>query len=200
MERRKLNVQNYGSSWMKPPGVFRSLHQIREEEREMKEHAEAMRREQLAQELAEAEAVEELMDDDLMETRNLDDDIPDQDDLSASEEDDDSDDSDDERNEARVPSVMVQHISEDMYTEAVIQGDSFGAEGGLNPTDEDRSQMFEEDDIAHDDTLNMNVDLDMDVDMDGDLDGSVLDGEISGYEHTDTDDELTSSEADSDSS
>ncbi|KFY20385.1 hypothetical protein V491_03753, partial [Pseudogymnoascus sp. VKM F-3775] len=61
MERRKQNVQNYGSSWIKPPGVVKSLHQLREEKRELEEHQEALRREQLAQELAEAEVADELL-------------------------------------------------------------------------------------------------------------------------------------------
>ena len=56
MERRKHNIQNYGNSWIKPPGIPKSLYQLREEKREMEEHQEALRREALAQELAEAEA------------------------------------------------------------------------------------------------------------------------------------------------
>ncbi|KAK3946743.1 Apc15p protein-domain-containing protein [Pseudoneurospora amorphoporcata] len=57
MERRKANVSNLGSTWLKPPGVSKTLFQMREEERERQEHEEAMRREEmLARELAEAEA------------------------------------------------------------------------------------------------------------------------------------------------
>lgn len=194
MERRKQNVQNYGSSWMKPPGVFRSLHQMREEQRELEEHQEAMRREQLAQELAEAEAAEDLMiDDELEQARDLDDDVPEADDLQSA-----ADDSEDElESDEDAPRIVAQRVSEEGYRNAIIRGDDFGAEGGLDPSEEDRSQMFEEEDVAHDDTLNMNADLDMDVDMDGDLDGSVPEGEISGYEHTDTEDELTSSDENS---
>lgn len=55
-ERRRANVGNLGSTWLKPPGVMKTLFQMREERREAEEHAEAMRREMLAQELAEAEA------------------------------------------------------------------------------------------------------------------------------------------------
>ncbi|KAL1875344.1 hypothetical protein VTK73DRAFT_10078 [Phialemonium thermophilum] len=55
-ERRRSNVANFGATWLKPPGVSKTLFQMREERREQEEHAEAMRREQLAQELAEAEA------------------------------------------------------------------------------------------------------------------------------------------------
>ncbi|KAI0402161.1 Apc15p protein-domain-containing protein [Xylaria palmicola] len=56
LERRRQNVTNFGSAWLKPPGLPKTLHQLREERREAEEHQEAMRREQLAQELAEAEA------------------------------------------------------------------------------------------------------------------------------------------------
>nr|CAD01138.1 conserved hypothetical protein [Neurospora crassa] len=57
MERRKANVSNLGSTWLKPLGVSKTLFQMREEERERQEHEEAMRREEmLAGELAEAEA------------------------------------------------------------------------------------------------------------------------------------------------
>ncbi|KAK1750018.1 Apc15p protein-domain-containing protein [Echria macrotheca] len=57
-ERRRANAANLGSTWLKPPGVAKTLFQMREERREAEEHAEAMRREMLAQELAEAEAAE----------------------------------------------------------------------------------------------------------------------------------------------
>ncbi|KAI1343974.1 Apc15p protein-domain-containing protein [Xylariaceae sp. FL0016] len=56
LDRRRQNVTNFGSAWLKPPGIPKTLHQLREERREAEEHAEALRREQLAQELAEAEA------------------------------------------------------------------------------------------------------------------------------------------------
>lgn len=60
MDRRRLNVSNFGSAWLKPPGVPKTLFQMREERREAEEHAEAMRREQqLAAQLAEAEAERE---------------------------------------------------------------------------------------------------------------------------------------------
>ncbi|KAK0373371.1 hypothetical protein CLIM01_09269 [Colletotrichum limetticola] len=89
MDRRRLHVQNFGSTWLKPPGVPKTLHQIREERREQEEHAEAMRREQLALELAEAEAGGQDDDGGLgvlgegedgeqeEEARDLDDEIPD---------------------------------------------------------------------------------------------------------------------------
>ncbi|KAK2016627.1 hypothetical protein LZ32DRAFT_84654 [Colletotrichum eremochloae] len=125
MDRRRLHVQNFGSTWLKPPGVPKSLHQMREERREQEEHAEAMRREQLAQELAEAEAAGQDGLGDIAEgeeageggeeVRDLDDEIPDAeesfgfdggedsiaDELSSSEggiHDDDDDDDDDEDN------------------------------------------------------------------------------------------------------
>ncbi|ROW17178.1 hypothetical protein VPNG_01123 [Cytospora leucostoma] len=88
MERRRLNVSNFGSAWLKPPGVPKTLFQMREERREAEEHAEAVRREQqLAASMAEAETEgatgEDEMDESMMggggegeEVQDLDDDIP----------------------------------------------------------------------------------------------------------------------------
>ncbi|CAK7209316.1 hypothetical protein SBRCBS47491_000402 [Sporothrix bragantina] len=55
-DRRKQHIANFGSTWLKPPGVPKTLFQIREECREQEEQAEAERREELAQQLAQAEA------------------------------------------------------------------------------------------------------------------------------------------------
>ncbi|KAK3683561.1 Apc15p protein-domain-containing protein [Podospora appendiculata] len=96
MQRRRANVGNLGSTWIKPPGVAKTLFQLREERREALEHAEAVRREMLAQELAEAEAGGGVGGDDPMDVllmedldaneaivedagRDLDEDIPDAD-------------------------------------------------------------------------------------------------------------------------
>lgn len=203
MERRKQNVQNYGSSWIKPPGVFKSLHQIREERREMEEHQEALRREQLAHELAEAEAAEELLqgdgdDGDMEEVRDLDDDIPEADttgiDQDGSSDDEDSDEDDVPRG------VLAQRMPDDMFRDALIRGDEshdgFAGEDGLGSDEEDGSQMFQEEDLAHDHGVGNDADLDMDMNMDADLDDDVPEGELGGYEHTDTEEELSSTEDD----
>jgi len=124
-ERRRANVGNLGATWLKPPGVTKTLFQLREERREAEEHAEAMRREMLAQELAEAEAgggavapladeggaVAMGMDGDgdeqMMEDgggRDLDDDIPDADDggfgFDGVSDDEEEEDEEDEENES----------------------------------------------------------------------------------------------------
>jgi hypothetical protein len=116
-ERRRHNVSSFGSTWLKPPGIGKSLFQLREERREAEEHAEALRRERLAQELAEAEAAnaeaavgdvtmpsdggvaeggDEAMGDLDGEARDLDDEIPDADaegfGLDGAESNDDEDD------------------------------------------------------------------------------------------------------------
>lgn len=128
LQRRRAAVTNLGSTWLKPPGLTKTLFQMREERREAEEHAEAMRREMLAQELAEAEAeaaaqaaaaaeddgvlpgsdagMGSMMEGDGM--RDLDADIPDADDAggfgydgasSDEDEDEDEDDEDEEEEE-----------------------------------------------------------------------------------------------------
>ncbi|KAG5927816.1 hypothetical protein E4U53_002799 [Claviceps sorghi] len=109
MHRRRIHVQNFGSTWLRPLGVPKTLHQMREEKRELEEHQEALRREQLAQEYAEAaaggdDAEEGLMDDVQLDgAQDLDDEIPDADtagglfamDADSDDSDDDDDDDDD---------------------------------------------------------------------------------------------------------
>ncbi|KAI3327622.1 Apc15p protein-domain-containing protein [Xylariaceae sp. AK1471] len=234
IERRRQNVTNYGSAWLKPPGLPKTLHQLREERREAEEHQEALRREQLAQELAEAEAeaaggggggggadLDAMLDappvgDDGMDdvqldgARDLDDDIPEADgaDFGLSDEDeedegddedddDDNDDGDDEAHEMRIAHAQQQQLmtqrmrqANDAFREVMARGrDSAAMYGGDEDIDdEDQSQMLEEEDLigAHGDMGDMG--------MGADLDDEIPEAEsMGGYEHTDTEAELSSS-------
>ncbi|KAE8449179.1 hypothetical protein EG329_008346 [Mollisiaceae sp. DMI_Dod_QoI] len=204
MERRKQNIQNYGSSWIKPPGIPKSLYQMREEEREMKEHQEALRREQLAQELAEAEAegLDEMlqgegMDGDMGEARDLDDDVPD---AETTRLEEDESDGSDEENETEEPprGMLAARIPDDVYREAIVRGEEvrtnrFGEEGGSALDEEDHSGMLQEEDLVHENRDHHDEDMDMDADLDADI----PDADEGGYEHTDTEAELTSSDDES---
>ncbi|KAG4444268.1 hypothetical protein IFR05_000243 [Cadophora sp. M221] len=210
MERRKLNIQNYGSGWIKPPGIQKSLHQQREEKREMEEHQEALRREALAQELAEAEAAEgvdellqgEGMDGDVEELRDLDDDVPDADaDATRLLESDSESSEEDEENEVdEVPrNVLASRLPDDVYREALLRGEEvrqtrFGEEGSVGDDDEGGDNMLQEEDLMHENHGELH---DMDMNMDGDLDDDIPEASADGYEHTDTEEELSSSEEDS---
>ncbi|PTB39995.1 hypothetical protein M441DRAFT_47877 [Trichoderma asperellum CBS 433.97] len=223
MHRRRMNVQNFGSTWLKPPGVPKTLHQMREEKREQEEHQEAMRREQLAQELAEAEGGG-TMDDGMMDdvqldgAQDLDDEIPDADDAfnpssDDSEEEDDDDDEDVEDDEYYEQALDEQEVYEDTvrqeteyeleaarmrmtddaFREALVRGDP-EADGSVyggaeEEEDESRSQILDEDDFAQDGTL----DDGMAGDMDADLDDDIPDADDGGYEHTDSEAEVSSS-------
>lgn len=199
IERRKQNIQNYGNSWIKPPGVSKSLYQMREEKREMEEHQEALRREQLAQELAEAEAEDVLlqgegMDGDVEEARDLDDDVPEAETTHLGDEDEeDSDTENAEPEEAdQVPrGILAARLPDDVYREALVRGDgvatAFGDEGGSAMDDE--SQMLQEEDLVHAGAPgHEETGMDLDADLDDDI------PEADGYEHTDSDAELSSDE------
>lgn len=220
MQRRRLNIQNYGSGWLKPPGVPKTLHQMREEKREQEEHQEAMRREQLAQELAEAEA-EGMPEDGTMDdvqldgAQDLDDEIPDADDGFGFDDDDDEDDEeedeeeeeeDDDATEAdesalreeRQNDLMASQIrmNDDTFREALVRGepdagDMYG--DGEDLEAEDNGHLLDEDDFAQEGT-----DDGLGVDMDADLDDDIPEAESGGYEHTDSEAELTSSEEEED--
>lgn len=231
MERRRQNVVNFGSTWLKPPGVSKTLHQLREERREVEEHQEAMRREQLAQELAEAEAAgaggvdgglnapeggdeDGVMDDVQLDgARDLDEDIPEADaadfgmgsDEDDEEEDEDSDEDEDEdeeeddgpeqRAERTQRELMAQRMraADDAFRESLARGPDgpsyYGADDEVD--EEHQAQMIQEDDVVgHGD------DGDGGLDMDADLDDDIPEAEDDGYEHTDSEDDVTSSEAD----
>ncbi|KAI1460776.1 Apc15p protein-domain-containing protein [Annulohypoxylon moriforme] len=227
IERRRANVTNFGAAWLKPPGIPKTLHQLREERREAEEHAEALRREALAQELAEAEAgaggVDALLDvpgegedgDGVMDdvqldgARDLDEDIPEADDFglgSGSEEDEDEeddsdseedDDDDDDENEAERRAAYAQQVlmahrmrqADDAFRESMVRGRDGGNYYGVDDEvdDEDQAQMIEEDDlVGHGDGG--------DMDMEGDLDDDIPEAEDAGYEHTDSEADLSSEE------
>ncbi|KFA68693.1 hypothetical protein S40285_02619 [Stachybotrys chlorohalonatus IBT 40285] len=216
--RRRANVQNFGCGWLKPPGIPKTLHQIREEKREQEEHQEAMRREQLAQELADAETggmpEDGMMDDVQLDgAQDLDDDIPDaEDEFGVGAGDDDEDDEEEQdanestseeeyeeaEGEERQNDLMAARLrmTDDAFREALVRGnadgdDVYGDEADLEELDQ--TNILEEDDFAVD-----NMDDGMGLDMDADLDDDIPEADSGGYEHTDSDAEITSSEADDD--
>lgn len=205
MERRKQNIQNYGNAWIKPPGIPKTLYQMREEKREQEEHQEALRREALAQELADAEAegAAELlqgegMDGEMDEVRDLDDLVPEADTTGVDAED--SENEDFENDVEEVPrGVLASRMPDDVYREALVHGEEvranrFGVDGGSTIDEEDASQMLQEEDLVIE---GQRQHLDMDMDMDADLDDDIPEAEDGGYEHTDTEEELSSSEDES---
>ncbi|TVY87674.1 hypothetical protein LAWI1_G004300 [Lachnellula willkommii] len=204
---RNTYNDNYGNSWIKPPGIPKSLYQLREEKREMEEHQEALRREALAQELAEAEAggadallQGEGMDGDMEGARDLDDDVPEAETTQLEADDaDDSDDEDVEQDEGdEIPrGILASRLPDDVYREALVRGEEvrttrFGDEGG-STIDGDESQMLQEEDLYQSGTGHQDMDMDMDADLDAEI------PEAGGYEHTDTEAELSSSDDDDES-
>jgi hypothetical protein len=181
----------------------------------MEEHQESLRREALAQELleAEAEGVEDLLqggvEEGMDEVRDLDDEVPEanttgleaeDDDEEDDEEDEDEDEDEDEENDSEdVPrGVLASRMPDDVYREALVRGEQarttgFGDDGGSTIDEEDPSQMLQEEDLVHEPREgDHNADL---MDMDADLDADIPEAESAGgYEHTDTEEELTSSD------
>ncbi|KAI1760887.1 Apc15p protein-domain-containing protein [Hypoxylon sp. FL1150] len=236
LDRRRKNVALFGSTWLKPFGVPKTLHQLREERREAEEHQEALRREQLAQELAEAEAggagggagggdadavlndtlatgaggVDEdgAMDDVQLDgARDLDDDIPEADDdfgIGSSDDDDEEEDEEDEDEEDEEdPEQRAAHAQQQLMQQRMRQADDAFRESmarGRDSThyygvddevdDEDQAQMIEEDDLVG------HGDDGADLDMEADLDDDIPEAEDEGYEHTDSEAELSSDDDD----
>ncbi|KAH8677428.1 Apc15p protein-domain-containing protein [Xylariales sp. PMI_506] len=231
IERRLHNVAHFGSTWLKPPGVPKTLHQIREERREQDDHQEALRREQLAQELADAEAEAGMgepeaalggagdadADDDAMGdaagsdamddvqldgARDLDDEIPEADDdfaLSPVSDDSDEDTSDNSSEDDEEPmgtpagAIRTARLQQGLMTQRMRHThdqlrDSLGGDED-EVDEEDQEQMIEEGDVLGAET----DDMGMDVDLDDDVPEAES---LGGYEHTDSEAELSSSDSD----
>lgn len=192
----------------------------------MEEHQEALRREQLAQELAEAEAEAAGMDEMMQgegeeeEARDLDDDIPEADNTGLSIVEDEDDDAENEptgdtpastRAQARedfhartnagtaaAAAIMARipaRVPDDVYREALARGEDpapsgFGDDGASTIDEEAQEGMLQEEDLLHEEPE--------DLDMDADLDAEIPDAdEASGYEHTESEAELTSDDDES---
>lgn len=195
--------------WLKPAGVVKTLHQIREERREQEEHQEALRREALAQELAEAEAAgqgeffgeeEGVGDVTLDGARDLDDEIPEGNDLDmgfgSSEDEDEYEDGEGGRSQVQDELVTAgMRRTGDAFREALARGhaepgDMYGAE---ELDEEGQGNMLDEEDFIQAESM---VEGGEDLDMEADLDDEIPEAELSGYEHTDSDAEVSSSEDD----
>ncbi|KAK2592757.1 hypothetical protein QQS21_009561 [Conoideocrella luteorostrata] len=223
MHRRRINVRNFASSWLRPPGVPKTLHQMREEKREQEEHQEALRREQLAQELAEAEAEgtgmpeEGMMDDVQLDgAQDLDDDIPDADAddhfAMGAASSDEEEDEDDEEQEGQENAADVEEGSEldDEALREERQNDLMAARMRMtddafrealvrgDPDGDDMyggEEEFEEEQQGHvlDEEDFAHDDMDNGVDMDANLDDDIPEAESGLYEHTDSEAEISSS-------
>jgi len=161
-----------------------------------------MRREALAQELADAEAQAAMMmeggvgEETMAEGRDLDDEVPEAEatGLDIEEEEEEGEGDEEEEEEDEVPrGVLASRMPEDVYREALVRGeqvrgDRFEDEGIL-ATDETYDNMLQEEDlVAEQQEMHDNMDMDMDADLDDDV------PEAEGYEHTDTEESLSSSD------
>jgi hypothetical protein len=156
----------------------------------------------LAQELAEAEAeaaetmlqLEGAGGGEMDQVRDLDDDVPD---AEVTVLDDDSSDTGGEENDAQIEEVprgvMASRIPDDVYREALVRGEEIRPRRGSTIDDEDQSQMLQEEDLVHE----SQPEHDMDMDIDADLDAEIPEAEEGGYEHTDSELELSTSDEES---
>lgn len=207
LDRRLHNIANFGSTWLKPPGIAKTLHQLREERREQEEHQEALRREQLAQELAEAEAAgagpsdgvledptQDGMDDVQLDgARDLDEEIPEAEDadfgLSGDDEDEEDPDDEDEEDEEdddpddtiEDPDQRAARAQQALMAQRMQQAvDPFRG----HPANNSQGNSFYggEDEVDDEDQAHMIEEEDLDgdggdLDMDANLDDEIPDAE-----------------------
>ncbi len=200
IQQRKTAIARFGATWIKPPGVSKTLQAETEERQEREEQEVLARREQLmldmqAQQEAEetrqraAAAEEEAMDEEAGdEQRDLDDDVPDgsmgmDGDLSAEEEGGLTDDDDDLTDEDGTTEADVTFndgslIEGSMLHPGIGEGNEENSAVQRELAEQERYAQLEEAELtgaAQDE---------YDLDMQGNLDDSVP--EAGSYQHTDT--------------
>ncbi|KAK4181096.1 Apc15p protein-domain-containing protein [Triangularia setosa] len=149
IRRRQSHIANLGQSWLKPPGVSKTLFQIREEKREAEEHAEAVRREMAAQELAEAaeraqQEQEQEQDEDLLPGEeeeegmmvDLDGDIPEGSEMEM-EGDMDDDIPEGDLDDDIPEGDLDDNVPEGDLDDDIPSGGGFGYDGASDDVDED---------------------------------------------------------------
>lgn len=205
IRNRKKNITDYGAGWLKPPGVSKSLQQMREDEREMREHEETLRRERLAQELAQAGAEAELdsllqgEDGDRMEDMvDLDDDIPEAN-ISEFDSNGEGDYGDEVTVHTEISRSTTQAsnnnnltlpLQDDLYRREILVHDRLIRDDSSAIDEKDLSGMLEEEDLVHEHPESEMTNLDLGMNQDMDLDDDIPEGDA--YEHTDIDDETSS--------
>ncbi|PVH99631.1 hypothetical protein DM02DRAFT_614875 [Periconia macrospinosa] len=169
ISQRKQNIQRYGATWIRPPGVLKTFQASEDEKVEREEQEALARREQVMmdlaaaqQETANAEAREDAEDmEDANEERDLDDEVPeaeaDESDMSASE---------DESGSEAEEGDTTRHTADVTFNEdSFIEGSML--EGHV-------SQMLAMEEASMSGTLQEERDLDEDI------------PEAGSYEHTDS--------------
>ncbi|PSR82253.1 Apc15p protein-domain-containing protein [Coniella lustricola] len=150
MDRRRANVSNYGSWWLKPPGVPKTLFQMREERRELDEQAEAARREaQLQAQLSQAgflngEDEQMMEEEDGAEGQDLDDEIPEAEGFGFDGEDSGEDEDERDEGEDEQETEEVEPDEEETI-DGVDSGDHAGAVLLETPAQEIRDLRAAED-------------------------------------------------------
>ncbi|KAH7089879.1 Apc15p protein-domain-containing protein [Paraphoma chrysanthemicola] len=167
IDQRKLNVRRFGSGWIRPPGVPKTLQAMKDEEMEKEEQEMLQRREQVMldlaaaqQDAANAEAREQADDAEENDERDLDDEVPDAD---ASPSEDSLTDSSDESGS--------EDVEAENDTTVPFNEDSF-IEGSMLEAEVSHMLEMEEAEMAG--VLQDERDLDDDV------------PEAGSYEHTDS--------------
>ncbi|KAM0713886.1 hypothetical protein Q7P37_010848 [Cladosporium fusiforme] len=180
--QRKAAIRNFGAYWIRPPGVPKTLQAMNEEEQERREQEEIERRErgmldmQAQQQLAEAqqrgaEAMAEQEDPDAPEERDLDDDIP------------EAEITGDVTEEDLTGDVTEDHTVEDTFNEdSMMEGSMLQQEQYAELEEAELTGVAQEEE-------------DLGIEEERDLDDDVPDA--GSYQHTDTEEEDSSSEEES---
>lgn len=170
---RKTAIQNFGSYWIRPPGISKTLQAMNEEALEAAEQEEMMRQEQGLRDMQAQQQAEELREQAAQNAeqeeeegggeRDLDEDIPDADAEGEGEDD--------------VETSAVEAADVTFNEDSMVEGSRFVEEEGMDQEQYAVMEVAELTGAAQDEE-------DLGMDEERDLDDSVP--EAGSYQHTDT--------------
>ena len=169
---RKLAIRDFGASWIRPPGVAKTLQASREEEAELEEQNAAAIREQNLRDLQARQEVEEAR------TR-----------AQEGDEDAEEEEEDDRDLDAEIPDADAETADVTFNEDSMVEGSNVGVE-----VDQEEYDVREEAEL----TGAARDEEELGIEHERDLDDSVP--EAGSYQHTDTEveDSTSSEEEDSD--
>jgi len=210
IRKRKDNIARFGSTWIKPPGISKTLQAETEERLEREEQEVLARREQMMMDMQAQQEAEEARQraaqqedaeeaGDVTQERDLDEDIPDADEDVEDEDDEEDEDEDQEEIERDLDDDVPEATNITFGDESLLEGSMLEQSQVTGIIDQEQQESAELDQERYaqlEEAELTGVAQDQyDLGMDANLDESVP--EAGSYEHTDSELE-DSSDDDSD--
>ncbi|GAB7345367.1 hypothetical protein MBLNU457_3715t1 [Dothideomycetes sp. NU457] len=210
IRKRKDNIARFGSTWIKPPGISKTLQAETEERLEREEQEVLARREQMMMDMQAQQEAEEARQraaqqadaeeaGDVTQERDLDEDIPDADEDIEPEDDEEEEEEDQEEIERDLDDEVPEATNITFGDESLLEGSMLDQSQVTGVIDQEQQELAEQEMLDQERYAQLEeaeltgiAQDQFDLGMEANLDDSVP--EAGSYEHTDSELEDSSDE------